>query len=105
MLQGIMDFLWQRFFGRTDCDTDGSELPEDGKAEATGNHRQETGSPQEETTDSLSNEEAKVPSKRATVLIMVAAPLDFKQVGFYWWTSFDVCQVLWPCYHGTKDKR
>ena len=79
-----MDFLWQRFFGRTDCDTDGSELPEDGKAEATGNHRQETGSPQEETTDSLSNEEAKVPSKRATVLIMVAAPLDFKQVGFYW---------------------
>ncbi|XP_056444650.1 calcium-binding mitochondrial carrier protein SCaMC-2-B isoform X2 [Gadus chalcogrammus] len=79
MLQGIMDFLWRRFFGRTDCDTDGSELPEDGKAEATGNHRQETGSPQEETTDSLSNEEAKVPSKRATVLIMVAAPLDFKQ--------------------------
>ena len=91
-----MDFVLRRFFGRTDCNTVGSELPEDGKAVATGNHRQETGSSQEKTTDSLSNEEEKVPSKRATVLIMVAAPLDFQPVGLYWLTTLDVCWVLWP---------
>ena len=85
-----MDFLWRRFFGRTDSNTVGSELPEDGKAEATGNHRQETGRPQEKTSDSLSNEEQKVPPKRPTVLMMVAAPLDFKQVALYWLTTVDV---------------
>ncbi|KAK0146706.1 Calcium-binding mitochondrial carrier protein SCaMC-2-B [Merluccius polli] len=80
MLQGMVDFLLRRFFGRTECNPVGSELPEDGKAEATGNHRQGTGGPQGKTTNSFNNKKEKVnvPPKKATVLIMVAAPLDFQ---------------------------
>lgn len=90
MLQGMVDSLLRRFYGRTECNPElGSESPTDGKAEATGNPRREAGSgAQGKTADSVGNGKEKVslevPPKKATVLIMVAAPLDFQQVGAYW---------------------
>lgn len=99
MLQGMVDSLLRRFYGRTECNPElGSESPADRKAEATGNPGQGAGSgAQGKTANSVGNEKEKVgvPPKKATVLIMVAAPLDFQQVGAY---SRDDGHVItmWP---------
>lgn len=85
MLQDMLSFLLQRLFGRTDCEAAGNQEPEKKESEVTGNSREEADI-RGKTSHSSDNKEketskSNVPPKKTTVLIMVAPPMDFPQVG------------------------
>ena len=80
MLKDMLSFLCQSLFGMTQCTPGETQLPGEKETEAIGNCRKLQAGVHEKAESKESSRSTGTP-KKTTVLIMVAPPSDFQQVG------------------------
>lgn len=86
MLQGMLSFLGQKLFVRTQCKPADTQMTGETDTGATGNCRDLQAGLQGKAADSSVKNSKEISRsdgtpKKTTVLIMVAPPTDFQQVG------------------------